>query len=614
MNNKALHIKQNKKWLSVLLTICMVITLIPATVMADTAKAPLSYKMDDPAAAVSADPADTTYFTNVEDAAKYVREQFAERASDIYVPYDLSYGDKDLNTVFNEIYQAVFEETGVGNEGDYNRYHYGGIQYGVDPGDGTNRYILRYSFSYYTTKEQEEELAGKISQVLDSLKLKGKSDYDKFIAIYDYIVENVDYDDRHLKDDSYKLKYTAYAAMCNGTAVCQGYANLLYRMLWEAGVPNRIIAGDTPRGGHAWNIVKIGDYYYNVDATWDSGYIMTYTTNSGTAEIRHTMNWRLRCDENFPDHSPESRFTEASFISQHPKSTTDYANPSFMGHAISLSDEIGVKFYVYVPTGTDMTGAYMDFVISDGRKISVDLSEAQDKMSSLSAYVFTCPINALEVADDITATLHFGENGTSTTKDTYSAQSYCQYIIKYSDKYQASVVSLASAIMNYGYYMQQQQSLPDGWTDKKTNHNPITCANAYAADGSDLSRVASETSQYAFVYPTGIRNLERVAYSMTLNSKTKINLYFKFSSVPSGFPIDAFSEVTINGDTWYQYTITGITPISYKAQSDITGAEICTLSYVDAVLNGNFPEAKKYAMVAYYDYCDAAYTYWQTTK
>ena len=83
MNNKALHIKQNKKWLSVLLTICMVITLIPATVMADALKAPLSYKMDDPAAAVSADPADTTYFTNVEDAAKYVRKQFAERASEI---------------------------------------------------------------------------------------------------------------------------------------------------------------------------------------------------------------------------------------------------------------------------------------------------------------------------------------------------------------------------------------------------------------------------------------------------------------------------------------------------------------------------------------------------
>ena len=590
----------------------MVITLIPATVMADAVKAPLSYKMDDPVPADTGDSTETTYFTNVEDAIKYVRNQFADRVSDIYVPYDLSYGDKDLNTVFNEIYHGVFEETGVGTEGDYNRYHYAGIEYGVDPVDGINRFILRYSFSYYTTKEQEDELTAKVDQVLASFKLNGKSDYDKFIAIYDYIVENVEYDYANLNDNSHKLKYTAYAALCEGTAVCQGYANLLYRMLWQVGVPNRIIAGDTPRGGHAWNIVKIGDYYYNVDATWDSGYQMTYTTNGGTAEIRHTMNWRLRCDENFPDHSPNSTFTDASFTSQYPKSTTDYANPTFMGHSICLSDQIGVKFYVYVPTGTDMTGAYMDFVISDGRKITVDLSEAENKMRDLSAYAFTCPINALEVADDITATLHFGENGTSTTKDTYSAQSYCQYIRKYSDKYQSTVVSLAGAIMNYGYYMQQQQSLPGGWTDKKTNHNPITCANAYAADGSDISRVAGITSQYAFVYPTGLSNLENVAYSMTLNAKTKINLYFKFSSVPSNFPVSAFTEVTINGETWYQYTINGITPFSYKSQSDIVGAQVCTLSYVDAILSGNYPEAKKYAMVAYYDYCDAAYAYWLT--
>ncbi|MBO4748267.1 MAG: hypothetical protein J5607_09470, partial [Clostridiales bacterium] len=39
MNNKANRIKLKRKWLSVLLTICMVISLIPATVMADKGKA-----------------------------------------------------------------------------------------------------------------------------------------------------------------------------------------------------------------------------------------------------------------------------------------------------------------------------------------------------------------------------------------------------------------------------------------------------------------------------------------------------------------------------------------------------------------------------------------------
>ena len=82
----------------------------------------------------------------------------------------------------------------------------------------------------------------------------------------------MEYDYTNLNDDNYKLKYTAYAAMCNGTAVCQGYSNLLYRMLLEAGVDCRIISGIGVSGGHAWNIVRLGDLYYNVDATWDSNY------------------------------------------------------------------------------------------------------------------------------------------------------------------------------------------------------------------------------------------------------------------------------------------------------------------------------------------------------
>ena len=67
-----------------------------------------------------------------------------------------------------------------------------------------------------------------------------------------------------LEDDNYKLKHTAYAALMHKTSVCQGYAVLLYRMLKECGIDNRIITG---YGGserdekHAWNIVEIDDKY-----------------------------------------------------------------------------------------------------------------------------------------------------------------------------------------------------------------------------------------------------------------------------------------------------------------------------------------------------------------
>ena len=66
------------------------------------------------------------------------------------------------------------------------------------------------------------------------------------------------------------LKYTAYAAMINKTAVCQGYASLLYRLLLECGVDCRVVTGYGNGGRHAWNIVEVDGKYYNVAGT--SGY------------------------------------------------------------------------------------------------------------------------------------------------------------------------------------------------------------------------------------------------------------------------------------------------------------------------------------------------------
>ncbi len=69
---------------------------------------------------------------------------------------------------------------------------------------------------------------------------EGKTDYEIIRDVYAYICEHVTYDNIHVNDASYKLAHTAYAALVNGTAVCQGYAVLLYRMLMEQGIDCRI--------------------------------------------------------------------------------------------------------------------------------------------------------------------------------------------------------------------------------------------------------------------------------------------------------------------------------------------------------------------------------------
>ena len=139
-----------------------------------------------------------------------------------------------------------------------------------------------------------------------------KSDYEKVVAIYDYICDNVTYDYTNLEDDTYDLKYTAYAALINKTSVCQGYANLLYRMLHEAGIDSRIVTGIGNGGGHAWNIVELNNRYYYADATWDA--------------VRMPYEYFLKGTTDFVDHKSDDEFLAETFLEKYPISEKEYVN------------------------------------------------------------------------------------------------------------------------------------------------------------------------------------------------------------------------------------------------------------------------------------------------
>ena len=88
---------------------------------------------------------------------------------------------------------------------------------------------------WFTTAAQEAALTNYIrNTILPQLSLGGKTTYQKVQAIYNWITANVKYDYSHLNDPAYWLQYTAYAAAVQKKAVCQGYANLFYRLANDA--------------------------------------------------------------------------------------------------------------------------------------------------------------------------------------------------------------------------------------------------------------------------------------------------------------------------------------------------------------------------------------------
>ena len=241
-------------------------------------------------------PAD--YAVSIKDAAAVLREQMKKREQTcvVYLRAE-EYSDSLHSSIFNE----AIKHTGNPTEGDYLKWVYGGYKVTINSitSNGYSYLTFTYNMNYYTTAQQEAKLDSEVTKLLNKLNLYSASDYEKICGIYDYICANIVYDYDNLSDTSYKLKYTAYAALINKKAVCQGYALLLYRLALSLGVDCRLVSGLGNGGAHGWNIVKLGDYYYCLDATWDA--------------IRDPYEFFLKCEANFGDHHPEDDWAKLGY-------------------------------------------------------------------------------------------------------------------------------------------------------------------------------------------------------------------------------------------------------------------------------------------------------------
>ena len=211
-------------------------------------------------------------YTDTDSAAAAVLDMLKQHREKIL--FGFASTDRDPDRLLKKIMDTAFAHTGDPRGGDYIRWVYGGYYYTwtwEKDSSGVRHYEYEVTVTYYTTLEQEQELDRAVAALMPTLGLEGKTEYKKVRAIYDYITSHVTYDYDTLDDPGYYLKYTAYAALVNGTSVCQGYATLFYRLALEAGVDARLVYGKSGSELHSWNIAGIDGKYYLLDATWDAG-------------------------------------------------------------------------------------------------------------------------------------------------------------------------------------------------------------------------------------------------------------------------------------------------------------------------------------------------------
>ena len=269
-------------------------------------------------------------FTDAKKAGVYLRNQLKARNNEISfqftIPYHSNYEDTlyaALETIINE----AVRHTGVPNEGDYINFQWISSEYDTEGPylqDNNNYVYVIWTFypQYFSTAAQEKQVNAKVNELKDYwLDRQGGFDthYMTVYAIYEYMTDNIVYD--YLNDNSMEPAVnSAYSALINGSSNCHGFALLFYRIALEYGVDCRLIQSNDD-DYYCWNIVKVGNKYYNIDAAWDS-YLKQ---DLGYSEYE----WFLLCDDTFVEkggnrHIRYETFDTAEFNSQYPMSTTDF--------------------------------------------------------------------------------------------------------------------------------------------------------------------------------------------------------------------------------------------------------------------------------------------------
>ena len=100
----------------------------------------------------------------------------------------------------------------------------------------------------------------------------GLSDFDRELMAHDFIIDLTDYaddvDTEHAENNDPDI-YTAYGALVNGTAVCEGYARAFQMLLNGLGLDCVGVSGYAEDELHIWNVVRLDGNWYGTDITWD---------------------------------------------------------------------------------------------------------------------------------------------------------------------------------------------------------------------------------------------------------------------------------------------------------------------------------------------------------
>ena len=212
------------------------------------------------------------HFMTYEEGRDYIVEQALEGAMTIRL-YMASFGpvSDDYSLWYKFSYLTMSEDASIQcdeNDGyvEIEPMYYPGAKVVIASKNGKLDLLTK----------RENQLYEKAMSLVQQAKQETTTEVELERWLNDWLCKNVEYlmtYDENLYDSRFPDDWTAYGAIIEGQANCQGYADAFYLLASLAGFNVRYQFGEGNDGGHVWNAIELNGQWYYIDTTWnDTGY------------------------------------------------------------------------------------------------------------------------------------------------------------------------------------------------------------------------------------------------------------------------------------------------------------------------------------------------------
>ena len=178
----------------------------------------------------------------------------------------------------DRLYDALLEA--------YNQNPLCGTLAGLKYDYSTSELLVAYMETEEEQKTMQQECLKKAAEIAQDIIKDGMSDYEKEMAINQYLCENAEYnmkimeainEDGTIQEEAVRenaRSFTPYGILIENLGVCESYSEAFLLIAKEAGLEAVITTGTMQGVNHEWNRVLLDGKWYTLDVTNNDGAVV----------------------------------------------------------------------------------------------------------------------------------------------------------------------------------------------------------------------------------------------------------------------------------------------------------------------------------------------------